>query len=219
MSYIASWSGGKDSCLAYYKAVLEGYEVSCLVNFISEEYKRVRFHGTEARMIELQAEAMGIRLLQKETTDDGYEQQFKEAVRSLIGDGVNGMVFGDVYLQDAKQWVERVCDEMGIEAVEPLWGKNAQEVLDEFIEAGFEAIIVGGQGEFIEQEWIGRRVDTGFAEYLKERDICPCGENGEYHTLVIDGPIFNKRIEIVEAVTINREGFWFLDTRKYQLAG
>lgn len=219
MNYISSWSGGKDSCLACYKAILEGFNVLYLVNFISREYKRVSFHGTEAELVRLQTEAIGIALLQKETTKGGYEQEFKEAVRSLSGNGIRGMVFGDIYLEEHKAWVERVCSELEIEAVEPLWGRNSEEVLSDFIDAGFEAVIVSAQSRFIGEEWIGRQVDKDFMEYLKDKNIDVCGENGEYHTLVIDGPIFDKRIEIIESRTINRDGYWFLDTCKYCLSG
>ena len=218
MSYIASWSGGKDSCLACYKAILSGYDISSLVNFISKEYKRVSFHGSEAQIIQLQAEATDIPLLQKETTSDGYEQEFKEAVGSLIPNGIKGMVFGDIYLQEHKEWVERVCGDLGIEAVEPLWGRNPEKILCDFIDAGFEAVIISAQAEFIGREWIGCQVDRDFMQYLKDKNIDLCGENGEYHTLVINGPIFNKRIEIIEGRTINRDNHWFLDTCKYRLA-
>ena len=117
-----SWSGGKDSCSALYEARQKGYEISHLVNFISREFRRVSFHGTEARLIQLQSQAIGIPLLQKETTRDGYEQEFKEAIRSLLPKGIKGMVFGDIYLPEHKGWVERVCSEVGIRAIEPLWG-------------------------------------------------------------------------------------------------
>ncbi|MCK4753011.1 MAG: diphthine--ammonia ligase [Planctomycetes bacterium] len=217
MSYITSWSGGKDSCLACYKAMLDGYDISYILNSISEEYKRVRFHGLEAKLIQLQAKSLGIPLLQKETTDDRYEQEFKEAIQSLIPNGIKGMVFGDIYLEGAKEWVEKVCGDLGIEAVEPLWGKETEEVLTEFIDAGFEAIIVGAQSEFVGKEWIGRYVNKDFMKYLKDKGADICGENGEYHTLVVNGPIFSKRIEITESETIRRNGYWFLDTRQYRL--
>lgn len=218
MGHIASWSGGKDSCFACYQAMCQGYQVTRLVNFISREFRRVSFHGTEARLIQLQSEATGIPLVQRETTGHGYEQEFKEAVRSLIPEGVTGMVFGDIYLEEHKEWVERVCSELGIEAVEPLWGQSTEEVLTRFIDGGFEAIIVSAQARFIDREWIGCRVDRRFVEYLKDRGIDLCGENGEYHTLVVDGPIFHKRIEVREGRTIKRDGYWFLDTRHYRLA-
>ena len=218
MSYIASWSGGKDSCLACYKAMLSGYDIRYLVNFVSKEYGRVSFHGTETRLIQLQAESIRKRLCQKETTKGYYEQEFKEAVRSLIPDGIKGMIFGDIYLQEHKDWTERVCAEMGIEAVEPLWGRDTEDILSDLIDAGFQAVIIGAKSRLIDVEWLGRRVDGDFIEYLKKRNICPCGENDEYHTLVIDGPIFNQGIEIVETQTIARDDFWFLDTYEYKLA-
>jgi len=218
MSYVASWSGGKDSCFALYEAVDKGYKISHLVNFISKEFHRVSFHGTEARLIQLQSQAIGIPLLQKETTWDGYEQEFKEAVRGLIPCGVTGMVFGDIYLQEHKDWVERVCNDLDIEAVEPLWGKSTEEILSGFIEKGFEAVIVSAKSDLIDEDWIGRRVDKAFVEYLKRKNIDICGENGEYHTLVTNGPIFNRRIQLIESKVISRNNYWFLDTIRYELS-
>jgi len=217
MSYICSWSGGKDSCFACYRAMSEGYDISYLLNFISKEYKRVSFHGTEDKLIQLQAKALGIPLLQKETTGNGYEQEFKEAVRSLIPEGIKGMIFGDIYLQEHKDWVERVCGELGIEAVEPLWGEEPERILLEFIDRGFEAIIVSAKADLFGEEWIGGKVDRNFFKYLKENNIDICGENGEYHTLVVDGPTFKKKIRITEKKSITREGYWFLDTVEYSL--
>ncbi len=217
MSYIGSWSGGKDSCFACYRAICRGYDISYLVNFISKEYKRVSFHGTESKLIQLQAEALGLPLLQKETTGNGYEQEFKEAVRSLIPKGIKGMIFGDIYLQEHKDWVERVCGELGIEAVEPLWGEEPERILLDFINRGFEAIIVSAKVDLFGEEWIGRKIDRDFFKYLKENSIDICGENGEYHTLVVDGPMFKKKIRITEKKSIAREGCWFLDTLKYSL--
>jgi diphthine-ammonia ligase len=218
VSYISSWSGGKDSCFACYLALGEGYEISHLVNFVSQEFHRVSFHGTEARLIQLQSQAIGIPLLQKETTWNGYEQEFKKAVRSLLPNGIKGMVFGDIFLDEHKDWVERVCGDLEIEAIEPLWNKKTEKVLTDFIDAGFEAIIVSAKAELIDEDWIGQRVDRNFLEYLKAKNIDLCGENGEYHTLVVNGPLFKRRIEIIEARTINRDNHWLLDTPKYRLA-
>ena len=217
MSYIASWSGGKDSCFACYQAILKGYHISYLLNFISQEYRRVRFHGTEARLIHMQAEAIGTSLLQKETTPDGYEQEFKETVRSLIPKGIEGMIFGDIYIEEHKEWTERVCREIGIEAIEPLWGKDQEGLLLEFIDAGFEAKIVSAQSDLFDKKWIGRKVDRDFLKYLQENNIDACGENGGYHTLVTNGPLFKKKIEITESNSIRRDGYWFLDTLEYSL--
>ncbi len=217
MSYISSWSGGKDSCFACYKAISEGYDVSLLLNFISKEYKRVSFHGTEAKLIQLQAKAIDIPLLQKETTWNGYEQEFKDAVKSLIPNGVKGMVFGDIYLQEHKDWVERVCRELGIEAIEPLWRQDPERVLLEFIDAGFEATIVSAKSDLFDDKWMGRKVSREFLSHLKDNNIDLCGENGEYHTFVTDGPMFQKRIKITKSQPITRNGHWFLDTLEYSL--
>jgi diphthine-ammonia ligase len=215
--YLASWSGGKDSCFACHLALAQGYKISHLVNFISQQYQRVSFHGTEKRLIQLQSQAIGIPVLQKATTPDGYEAEFKEAVLALLPEGIKGMVFGDIYLDEHREWVERVCAELGIEAVEPLWGESTESVLSSFIEAGFEAIVVGAKAELIDQEWVGRGVDIDFMNYLKSKDIDLCGENGEYHTLVVGGPLFKRKIEITESCIVKRDGYWFLDTVKYKL--
>ena len=215
--YLASWSGGKDSCFACHLALAQGYKISHLVNFISQQYQRVSFHGTEKRLIQLQSQAIGIPVLQKATTPDGYEAEFKEAVLALLPEGIKGMVFGDIYLDEHREWVERVCAELGIEAVEPLWGESTESVLSGFIEAGFEAIVVGAKAELIDQEWVGRGVDIDFMNYLKSKDIDLCGENGEYHTLVVNGPLFKRKIEITKSRIVKREGYWFLDTVKYKL--
>jgi len=215
MSYIASWSGGKDSCFALYEAMGRGYQISHLVNFISKEFHRVSFHGTEARLIQLQSHALRIPVLQKETTWDGYEQEFKEAVRSLISGGTEGMVFGDIYLQEHKDWVERVCHDLGIEAIEPLWGKKMEDILNGFVKEGFEAIIVSAQSDLVDKDWIGKRLDNVFIEYLQKKGIDICGENGEYHTIVTNGPIFDGRIRLIESKVISRNNYWFLDTIRY----
>ncbi len=214
--YLCTWSGGKDSSLACYRALQEGYNISHLVNFISKQYKRVSFHGTEARMIKLQSQLLGIKLVQKETTPDGYEQEFKEAVRSVRSADLRGIIFGDVYLQEHKKWAERVCSELGIEAVEPLWGDDPEQLLCGFVDADFVAIIVSAQADVVDNDWVGRKVDRAFLEYLKANHIDLCGENGEYHTLVVDGPIFEKKIEITEQQIVKIENFWFLDTVAYR---
>lgn len=170
------------------------------------------------RIGRLQSQAIGIPLLQKQTTWEGYEPEFKEAVRSLLPRGIKGMVFGDIYLDEHKEWVERVCGELGIEAIEPLWEKSTEKIFTDFIDTGFEAVIVSAQAELIDQSWVGQRLDRKFLTYLKARNIDLCGENGEYHTMVVNGPLFRRRIEIIDSKTINRDNHWLLDTVKYRLA-
>ena len=217
--YLSSWSGGKDSCLACYKALQQGYKITRLLNFISKEYQRVSFHGTEKSLIKIQSDLAGIPLYQKETTPDDYEIEFKEAVNDLKQNGIEGMVFGDIYLDEHKAWVERVCGELGLKAVEPLWQNNTEKLMKDFINAGFHAVIVSGQAKFIDKEWIGHPVDSDFMEYMKTKpDADICGENGEYHTFVTAGPIFSGKIEITEKEIISRNGYWFLDIKDYRIS-
>ena len=217
MSYVVSWSGGKDCCFAYCKAMSNGYDVSHLVNFISEEHRRVRFHGTDAELIRLQAEAIGIPLLQRATTWNGYEQEFKAAVRSLTPSHIKSIIFGDIYIQEHRDWAERVCRELGIEAVEPLWGRDPEKILLDFMDAGFEAIIVSAKPDLFNKEWIRHTVDRELLRYLKENNIDVCGENGEYHTFVTNGPIFKKKVRIYKSRTAMGDNNWFLDTLEYSL--
>lgn len=219
---ISSWSGGKDSCLACYKAIKEGLEVKFLLNFISKEYQRCCFHGIEAKLMRIQAEAIGIPLIQKEVSPDmqEYEKEFKQAVEELKLKGINTMVFGDIYLDEHKEWVERVCSDLKIRPIEPLWNSPPLELVKEFIELGFKAIIVSCQADKLGRDFVSRYIDKKLIAELEAKKICPCGENGEFHSLVVDGPMFKKRIEILESEPVLKEGFWkywFLDIRKYQL--
>ncbi len=219
---ICSWSGGKDSCLACYKAINQGYQVKYLLNFISREFKRCCFHGIESNLIKLQTELIGIPLIQKEVTADmqEYEKEFKSAVLEI--DDIHAMVFGDIYLDEHKEWVDRVCSNLGIIAVEPLWNSSPLSLVEEFISFGFKAVVVSCQADKFGKDFVGRYIDKNLLDELKMRDICPCGENGEFHTLVVDGPMFKKRIEILESNPVLKEGFWkywFLDIKNYRAIG
>ncbi|MBI4834917.1 MAG: diphthine--ammonia ligase [Planctomycetes bacterium] len=231
--YISSWSGGKDSCLACYKAIQSGYRISHLVNFISAEFKRVSFHGTPAKLVQRQADAIGIPLLQKEAHPEDYEPSFKEAVNQLrMANGewgiknsesripnsaLEGMVFGDIYLQEHRQWTTRVCNELGIQAIEMLWGMRTEDILDEFIGLGFKSLIISAKASLIGKEWVGKLISHEFINYLKNEKphVDICGENGEYHTFVFDGPLFKKPVKVAKQEVIEKEtpyGKWyFLD--------
>lgn len=216
-NYLVSWSGGKDSCFALYQAMRQGYNISHLINFISQEPHRVRFHGTDVKLIQFQSQALEIPVLQWETTWEGYEKDFKEAVLSLIPSGIDGMIFGDIYLVEHRAWAERVCRDLGIRAVEPLWGMNAADVLSNFIDVGFEAIVISAKRELMQKEWMGHIVDHSFREYLETKNIDPCGENGEYHTLVTAGPILKRRIRLLENDTIAINDYWVMEIHRYEL--
>ena len=220
INVISSWSAGKDSCLACYKAIKQGYIIKYLLNFISKEHKRCCFHGMESNLITLQSELIGIPLVQKEVSPDmqKYEEEFKEAVSELKNNGIEGMVFGDVYLDEHKDWIERVCKDLNIRPLEPLWNIQAEKVLEEFINLGFQAVVVSCKADLFGKEFVGRYVDKGLIDELKSKTICPCGENGEFHTFVVDGPLFKKRIKITRAKPVLNRGFWkywFLDIQEW----
>lgn len=215
---IATWSGGKDSCFAAYKAVQMGYHLKLLVNTITSEFKRVGLHGTEDVLIQEQAKAIEIPLFQKAVTGFTYGEEFKKALGSkrYIADGV---VFGDIFLDECKNRNEKISKELGFFSLEPLWGRKSIAILTDFIQSGFEAYIVSCQANLLGSEWVGRKIDTSFlADIQKLETIDPCGENGEYHTFVTDGPLFKKKIVITQTAKLLKNGYWFLDIQKYHVS-
>lgn len=208
MKVFASWSGGKESCLACYRAISSGLDVAYLLNFVDEDGKRSRSHGVPSYLLGMQAEALGIPIVHVRTTWGEYERNMKVAVEELKTKGVEGGIFGDMDLAEHRAWNERVCSEMGIEALFPLWKRNPEELMLKFIEEGFEAYVIAST---LGEEWLGRKVDKAFINDMKKLGIHPCGESGEYHTFVIDGPLFKRAIEITDTKQIERDGTWFLD--------
>ena len=214
-SVFTSWSGGKDSCLACYRAVASGLKVRYLANMLTEDGQRSRTHGLSANLIQVQSQAIGIPLVQRRTTWNSFEAEFKKMLRAFKQQGVVGGVFGDIDLNEHREWVERVCQEVDITPHLPLWGESQDEILRNFIDSGFEAIVVATKADMLGEEWLGRRIDLDFIRHLDEikktKNITLCGEVGEYHTFVIDGPLFQKRIEIMATRKVFRDDHWFLE--------
>jgi len=207
-----SWSGGKESSLACYRAKANGLTPSYLLNLTREDGSRSRTHGLAREVLSLQAEAIGIPLIQRKTSWKDYEDNFKKTVLELKGVGIEGGVFGDIDLEEHRAWVRRVCQETGIRAHLPLWGKHQRKILEDFINLGFEAIVVVVKAGILSEKWLGRKIDGRFVKDITTfENITPCGEVGEYHTLVIDGPLFKKRMKIVETRIVQRDQHWLLD--------
>ncbi len=215
--YAASWSGGKDSCFACWKAISQGLQVSHLLNCINQDSTKSMSHGLDHKLIALQAQAMGLPMLQQKVTWETYEAGFKNALKKLKLKGITGLVTGDIYLQEHKDWIDRVCGESGVKAVLPLWEMDTAQLLTDFIKAGFKAIVVSVKAELLGKEWLGRQVDNKLASELEQLAIDVCGEAGEFHTFVYDGPMFKKPIKIGNAVPIARDSHWTLDIREYRL--
>ncbi|MCK4245090.1 MAG: diphthine--ammonia ligase [Candidatus Omnitrophica bacterium] len=211
-----SWSGGKESSFALHQAISKGFQIFYLLNMVTEDGERSRSHGLNSKLIQAQSEALNIPLLQQRCTWETYEEEFKKAVLKLKEKGVKAGVFGDIDLQEHRDWVERVCREVKTKAYLPLWGKNQKELLEEFILARFEAIIVAIRAEVLDKDWLGKKIDKNFIQELEKKRINLCGESGEYHTFVINGPIFKRRIKILESDKVLKNGHWFLNVLKYE---
>jgi len=216
-----SWSGGKDCCLALHRAMKNGLEVRYLANTISEDGKRSRSHGISSEVIKAQSQALGIPIVQRRTTNDNYESVFIDMLRDFKREGIEGGVFGDIDYDPHREWDEKVCRQADIKPYLPLWKKDQKALMQEFIDAGFESVIITVKSEFFGEEMLGTKVDKDFVKHMEElaktKDITPAGEAGEYHTLVVDGPVFKKRLGILESDTIEKEGYCFFQVHKTEL--
>lgn len=206
---LCSWSGGKDSCFALMTAITQGYTPQVLLNVLNEEGKISRSHGIPSHILQQQADAAGLPILMISSSWNDYEQRFTEALRSLSNDHqLSHAIFGDIDLQAHRDWEEKVCNASGLQAVLPLWQQNRKELVQHMLRAGIETIIVSCN-ETMGQRFIGRALTTTLIEELEALNIDPCGENGEYHTLVLDCPLFDKRIDVNITDRVQHERYWF----------
>jgi len=190
---------------------------------LTEDGTCSRTHGLSAEVIQLQSQAIGIPLVQRKATWDTFEAEFKKMLRSFKRKGIDEGVFGDIDLDEHREWIERVCRAVDITPHLPLWGKSQDEMLRHFINLRFEAIVVATKADILSEEWLGRTIDLDFINLLtdlqKTKNITPCGEAGEYHTLVTNGPFFQKRMEILETRKVFRDKHWFLEILRADLRG
>lgn len=214
----ASWSGGKDGCMASYLASTSGLKISYLLNMVTEDGKTSWSHGMAAEWLGLQAKAIGIPLVQKRTTQADYEATFKKTMIDFKGEGITAGVFGDIDFNAHREWIDKVCAAGGITPHLPLWLMDQNKIMKDFISLGFETVVVATRAELLDDKWLGRKIDRDFvADLSKLKNITPCGEAGEYHTLVVDGPLFKKRLEIVKTNKVLKDGCWFLEIEDCKL--
>jgi len=219
MKVVASWSGGKDSCFACYKAIQEGYDVSQLLIMMSDP-STSNFHMISSELLDAQSQAIRIPIVKWTTTPETYEQDFKKALLQMKAKGVEGVVTGDVYdvaLHEAG-WLDRICKEVGLKPVKPLWHRDTQQILNEFINEGFKATVVRVKTDVLGMEWLGRQVNKEFFnDLLKLGTVDPCGERGEFHTFVTDGPLFKKRLEILEGKKTVLNGYGRFEIKRFEI--
>jgi uncharacterized protein (TIGR00290 family) len=200
MKAVASWSGGKDSAYALYLAKQQGHKIVNLITMMATEEKS-NFHMIRSNLLDAQADAVNIPLIKKQAEKETYEQDFKTVLAELKLRGVEGLVTGDICEVSGheKNWLNRVCHEMELTPIKPLWEKDTKKIYLDYLNAGFKATIVRTKLDKLGIKWLGQTLDRQFYEYvLKLDNIDPCGENGEYHTIVTDGPYFKKKLELLK---------------------
>ncbi len=198
MKIAVSWSGGMESALACYQTSKEGHDIKYLVVFVSETWPSF-CHPIE--IMELQAKSIGIPLLKLQVKKP-YEQSYREAIKKLIEKGIEGIVTGDIYVVDDLhgRWMDKVTEGLNIKVIMPLWEQNTSKVLNEEVSSGFKSVFTCLGRQWFSEDWLGKELNRDSIEDLKvlakEKDMDPCGENGEYHTMTIDGPNFKEYINI-----------------------
>jgi len=212
VKYALSFSGGKDSMLALDRAMRQGLEVAYLFNVFEGVSGRVRFHGVRASYIERQAEALGIPLLQDSTHPDDYEAVLLRLLDRLRKEGIGGIIFGNIHLADIRTWYEERTTRHGFQHVEPLWGESGISLLHEVIDRGYTAQVVSIDLARTPDAWLGRTLDHALCtEIVARPDIDPCGERGEYHTFVQNGPLFHRPIDLELGGRFEMEGHGLLE--------
>lgn len=209
--FFSSWSGGKDSCLALYRAIRQGGSPRCLFTMFAEDGIRSRSHGLSPAIIEAQAAAMGVDSRVAEAAWDEYEKVFLACLASLKQEGIEDGIFGDIDLVPHREWVERVCGEHDITAHLPLWQAARTDLLDEFMAAGFRAMIVVVNEKRLDASFLGREINRETIADLEAAGVDACGEEGEYHTVVIDGPLFSAPLAIEKGAVVSQDGYSFLE--------
>ncbi|RXZ42759.1 diphthine--ammonia ligase [Crenobacter cavernae] len=194
---LSSWSGGKDSCLALWRAHQAGAQVKALFTMFDEDGERSRSHGVRPEVMRAQAAAMGLPLVTAEASWAGYEGQFIAQLQRFADDGVEAAVFGDIDLDAHREWEEKVCAAAGIEAALPLWQQPREALVREGLDAGIRALVVTVNAAMAPAGLLGKTLTHELVDELAAAGIDPCAEAGEFHTLVVDGPLFAAPLALV----------------------
>ena len=233
---IFNWSGGKDSAFALHKCLQnKEFNIVALFTSISYETKRISMHGVRSELLDKQAELIDLPLitisLPKETSMEVYNNIMQTQMNNFKLQKIDYSIFGDIFLQDLREYREKQLSKIGMDAVFPLWKRNTTELINEFIDEGFKTIVTAVDASKLGKEFVGRVVDKQFIADLP-KGVDPCGENGEFHTFVFDGPLFKEPIKFSKGEIVHKEykagtctefnddnnevevknfGFWFCD--------
>jgi uncharacterized protein (TIGR00290 family) len=213
---VLSWSGGKDSAMAFRELSRDPrYKIRSLLTTITEGYDRVSMHGVRISLLERQAEALGLPLVKVSIPQASNNEQYESAMREVLVrehiDGVSAVAFGDIFLEDIRQYREKRLNQVGIKAVFPIWKRDTRELALEFINAGFRAILTCVDSKQLDGSFVGRMFDRSLLRDLPS-GVDPSGEKGEFHTFVCAGPIFSKSICVRKGEIVLRENrFYYCD--------
>ncbi len=208
---LCSWSGGKDSCFALMLAIKQGYEPAALLNVLNEKGKISRSHGIPASILKAQAAEAALPIHLISSSWQQYEKKFVEALQNLTTmHQVSHAVFGDIDLQAHRDWEEMVCNKAGIQALLPLWQMNRKALVKQMLDAGIKTIIVSCN-ETMGEAFLGKMLTMEVVVELEKIGVDACGENGEYHTLVVGCPLFKNEIAVEVTKKLKHENYWFTE--------
>lgn len=212
---LLSWSGGKDSCLALWEIHRAAeLRVTALLTTVTRDYGRISMHGVRCELLQRQAEALGLPLRQvqisKGASNADYEAEMGKALTHYRTLGVDKVVFGDLFLEDIRAYRQKLLAEHHMSGLYPVWGRDTRWLIHEFIRLGFRAVVVCVDPAKLDPRFAGRTLDARFVEELPP-GVDPCGENGEFHTFVYDGPLFSEPVRFSLGETVCRDSFWFCD--------
>jgi uncharacterized protein (TIGR00290 family) len=219
---IFCWSGGKDSAFCLHQVFIENkFDVKYLMTTINTEFNRISMHGVRESLLDAQADSIGIPLLKmlvSEASNEAYESQMEKVLLQAKSEGVEYVIFGDIFLEDLRIYRENNLAKIGLKAVFPLWKNDTKVLMHDFLQQGFQTITCCVSDKYLDESFCGQIINAGFLSRLPA-DVDPCGENGEFHTFCFDGPIFKNKIDfsIGEKTYKSTEylkekyGFWYCD--------
>lgn len=216
MKAAISWSGGKDSALALYEILKrEASQIDLLITTISKKHNRVSMHGVRKQLLLEQVKSLGfpvkIIALPVPCSNEEYAKIMKQQLKELHKKEIKKIIFGDIFLEDIRVYREENMGNIDMELEFPLWNHNTHDLALKFIRRGFKSIITCVDSQFLDKRYIGKQFNHNFLKSLPE-NVDPCGEHGEFHTFVYDGPIFNKRIHFEAGkVKCEKDRFYFIE--------
>lgn len=212
MDYVCSWSGGKDSALALWRAQCDSPGRATLLTMFTEDNERSRAHGLPRAVLAAQAQRMGLPLVTASASWTDYTPVFVETLRGLkVRSGIVAAVFGDIDLEPHRQWCQQVCDTVGVACRHPLWGEPREALVRESIDSGIRAVVIAVKDGVLPPDLLGRPLDDAMLAVLAAQGVDLAGEQGEYHTVVVDGPMFSGPLALRHGEHVLRDGYWFLD--------